>query len=90
MTMRNKGLPIDLIEKTLPSPEPLHDKRAALRWAKKKRCGPFALREKENAAQKGLAALARNGFGYDVANWVMGLDPDQARTLLETEDWSAL
>ncbi len=42
---------------------------AAQRFAKRKRLGPFALRPRD--AQKDLAAMARAGFSYDVAQKVL-------------------
>ena len=45
---------------------------AALRYAKRRRLGPYRHREAdENQRRRELAALARAGFGYDVANRVL-------------------
>lgn len=82
-TLRSKGLDAGLIESIMPEPDTENDKKAALRWAKKKRLGPFVLRERENDLQRGLGSLARAGFGYDIAKWVMDLTPDEAKDLLD-------
>ena len=82
MTFRQKGVPPELIEEIMPKRTRDEDRMAALLWAKKKRLGVFATRERENEKQKGLASLARSGFDYDTANWVMNLDREEAEELL--------
>lgn len=82
MTLRQKGVPPELIEEMLPQRTRDDDKLAALRWVKKKRLGSFATRERENEKQKGLSSLARAGFDYDISNWVMNLSRDEAEELL--------
>lgn len=81
MTLRQKGVPPELIEELLPARTRDDDKMAALRWAKKKRLGCFATRERENEKQKGLSSLARAGFDYDISNWVMNLSREEADDL---------
>lgn len=87
LTMRNKGLPADLIESTIPERSDVLDKKAALRWAKKKRLGPFALKDRENNQQRALASLARAGFSYEIAQWVITLEQDVATEMLDNNDW---
>lgn len=87
LTMRNKGLPAELIEETLPEKSAALDRKAALRWAKKKRLGPFTLNDRETNQQRSLASLARAGFSYDIAQWVTSLDQDTAIELLDNGDW---
>lgn len=82
MTLQQKGIAPELIADVLPQRTRDDDKLAALRWARKKRLGSFATRERENEKQKGLASLARAGFDYDVANWVMNLSRDEAESLI--------
>ncbi len=82
MTLRQKGVPPELIEEMLPERTRDDDKSAALRWAKKKRLGAFATRVRENEKQKGLSSLARAGFDYDISNWVMNLSRDEANDLM--------
>jgi regulatory protein len=82
ITLRQKGVPPDLIEEMMPERSHDDDKLAALRWAKKKRLGAFATRERENEKQKGLASLARAGFDYDISNWVMTLTREDAEEII--------
>lgn len=72
-TLRLKGLSEDIIEQISPNRDIELDKKAALRWAKKKRLGPFAIRVRENDMNRGLSSLARAGFDYDTSKWVMSL-----------------
>jgi regulatory protein len=74
MTLRLKGLSEDLIEQIAPERDNNTDRKAALRWAKKKGLGPFARRVRENDMNRGLSSLARAGFDYDIAKWVMSLN----------------
>jgi len=82
MTLRIKGLSEDIIEQITPEKDFDVDRKAALRWAKKKRLGPFAIRIRENDLNRGLSSLARAGFDYDIAKWVMSLDLREAEDLL--------
>ena len=51
---------------------------AAVTLAKRRRLGPFAAQKpSDETREKHLAALARAGFSYDVARWVIdGKDID--------------
>ena len=82
MTLRQKGISIDLLDTMMPDRDIEKDKLAALRWAKKKRLGPFSTRTRDNDLNRGLSSLARAGFDYDLAHWVMKLSPDEAAHLL--------
>lgn len=82
MVLRQKGVPPDLLETMMPERDVEKDKLAALRWARKKRLGPFSTRIRDNDLNRGLASLARAGFDYDLAHWVMKLSPDEAADLL--------
>jgi len=64
MRLASKGVEPD--EETLAEQ---NDLAAACRFAKRKRLGAFAKVERD--PQKDLAALARAGFGYDVASRVL-------------------
>lgn len=57
------------------------ERAAALTYARKKRLGPFASRKAEDI-EKSLAALARQGFSYDTARFVMEIDKESAEELL--------
>ena len=51
------------------------DMGAAARYARRRRLGPFrAAPEREEHRQRDLAALARAGFGYDVARRIIGAE----------------
>ncbi len=54
------------------------DQGAALLHARKRRIGPFRPVAKEINRDKELAALARAGFSYDVAERALSMDPDEA------------
>lgn len=56
------------------------DMIAALRTARKKKIGPFALRETER--NKELAALARAGFDFDTARRALDMERDEAEAFL--------
>lgn len=57
---------------------------AALRLARRKKIGPFAVREK--SFEKSMAALGRAGFGYETAGTVMRMDAKEAERLLSGQD----
>lgn len=77
--LREKGIQGELLEETLYIENPEEeDLRAALIYLKKKRRGIFTLRDKENAQQKDLAALARQGFSYNTANTALNMDINEA------------
>lgn len=51
------------------------DMGAAARYARRRRLGPFrAAPERQEHHQRDLAALARAGFGYDVARHIIGAE----------------
>ena len=51
------------------------DMGAAARYARRRRLGPFRARpEREEHHERDLAALARAGFGYDVARRIIGAE----------------
>ena len=53
------------------------EREAAVRYARKRRLGPFADPERRAARrEKDLAAMARAGFSYDVAQEVVDADPE--------------
>jgi regulatory protein len=84
-SLRRRGLPHRVIANRLKMkgvgvplvPEGHDDLRAAFIYARRKRLGPFATKDRD--PQKDLAALARAGFSYDICRRVMsstGLDAD--------------
>jgi regulatory protein len=58
---------------------------AALAFCRRRRTGPFTrAAQDEEAARKALAAMARAGFGRDVAQQALAFDPEAAETRLLT------
>lgn len=56
---------------------------AALAFCRRRRIGPFATTEEDQEARrKAMAALARAGFGREVAERALRLDPEEAETRL--------
>ena len=53
---------------------------AALRLARRKRIGPFSANTER--AERDMAALARNGFSYDIVSKVMEMDAEAAEETL--------
>lgn len=80
-----KGLGREQIEQALSAYTDEHEGEseitAALRLARRKRIGPFAVKAVENN-DRHLAALARAGFGYDIASRVLNMDRESAEELL--------
>ena len=54
------------------------DLAAAIRLAKKRRLGPFRLKERAEMRQKDLAALARAGFDFDTCRRVIEAESAEA------------
>jgi len=73
-----KGVPGDLIDEALLPYEDKEDSDlvAAIRYAQRRRIGPFSIRKKRNddpakTRDKALAAMARAGFSYSVSKQVL-------------------
>lgn len=84
--LRAKSLPAALIEAALEADEnagPGRELRAALRYAKRRRLGPYRLEnrpgERAERRERDLAALGRQGFDYETA-----------RRVIDSEDPAAL
>ncbi len=56
--------------------------RAAIRYCARKRLGAFRTREPKSP-DKELAALARQGYGFDMARAALEMDLDEAETILK-------
>jgi regulatory protein len=77
-----KGVAADTAREAV-SDDPRVELAAALTHARKKRIGPFAREETtREARQKHLAAMARAGFSFSVAERALRMDPEDAETLL--------
>ena len=80
--LRAKSLPAELIDTALGEggTDPAeHELLAALRYARRRRLGPFRTAERESRRDRDLAALARQGFAYETA-----------RRVIDSEDPAAL
>ncbi|MDP6981113.1 MAG: RecX family transcriptional regulator [Myxococcota bacterium] len=77
--LRQKGIPGDLAHELLTQGDPNAELEAAVRYARRRRLGPFR-RDPEAATQhreRDLAALGRSGFSYETARQVVeATDPD--------------
>lgn len=85
MKLRQKGVPGDLIEKSL---EDLREDRradgedanreAAMNYAKRRRIGPFRRTAREENRERDMAALGRQGFDYETARGIIDaeLEPE--------------
>lgn len=83
-TMQQKGVPQDILQEILPEQNENDDLRSAIKWARRKKLGPYSLREKPNQQQRDLAAMARAGFSFECANKALRLPPEEAEDLLNT------
>lgn len=87
--MRARGLAPETIGEALAlardEAEIADDFTAALRLARRKKLGPFALSSSRISPEKALAALARAGFDYQTAQRVMKTDRREAEERLEEE-----
>jgi regulatory protein len=79
--LRAKLLPARLIDEALAREEAapeIKDLQAALRYARRRRLGPFRLENREARRDRDLAALGRQGFDYETARRVVDSeDPAQ-------------
>ena len=77
-----KGVDRELIETALAALAPQeNDFAAALRYARRRRLGPFAPPERANRRDRALGSLGRAGFSYEVARRVA-----EAESVSELED----
>ena len=79
--LRGKSLPADLIEAALAeqTADPgERELRAALRYARRRRLGPFRLADRAERRERDLAALGRQGFDYETARRVVDSDDPAA------------
>jgi regulatory protein len=75
--LRAKSLPAELIEAALAEAadgDRAHELRAALRYARRRRLGPYRLQDRAERRERDLAALGRQGFDYETARRVVDSD----------------
>lgn len=80
LELGKKGISRELAAALLPDNNPEHERFKAVLYAKRKKIGPFSLRE--NDQQRGLSSLARGGFNYDLCCDVLAMPREQAEELL--------
>jgi regulatory protein len=80
--LREKGVDAETAAAALPEGEEA-ELDAALAFCRRRRIGPFAADAPSPEARlKALGVLARAGFGRDVADRALRMDPDAAETRL--------
>ncbi len=86
--LRAKGVPFDLIKKTLDAHTEETDGNpeitAAVKMARRKKIGPYLRAGKEDDEkifEKSLGALARAGFSYDIAKQVLEMSLEEAEEI---------
>lgn len=87
--LRHKGVPPEIIDEAM-TEEGADDEDefgAALRFARRRRLGPYRLEGTRNIdpakiQQRALGALARAGFDYAVAKRILELDLEEAEALM--------
>jgi regulatory protein len=79
-TLARKGIEKELVTQAL---EEVDDLAAAVRFARKRGYGPFRRREADQRQiARELASLARNGFGFALAQRVVEMEMDEAEDVL--------
>ncbi len=82
--LAGRGVASELVQAALPV-DPDAELGAALLQARRRRIGPFGdpgLLDEPASRNKALAALGRAGFGRDVAERALGLEPEEAERLI--------
>jgi len=92
--MAIKGIPAALVKKTLEEIDSLKegdpDLRAALKYARKRRIGPWLPEEKreiEGIQDKHLAAMARGGFDFETARKSLRMNKEEAEEIIVSSGW---
>jgi regulatory protein len=78
-----RGVPAEVVAAALPSPDDMSELEAAVAYARKRRIGPF--RDDIAAAEahpRELGALARAGFGREVAQRALAMPREDAEAAL--------
>ena len=93
LKLREKGVASEIIDDVLNLVEEDDgdvDFAAAVALAKRRRLGPFNMRgDRDARREKDMAALARAGFGYDVASRVIGAETPEELDEMNQDNGSA-
>jgi regulatory protein len=93
MRLREKGIADDIVADVVDlvaADDGDVDLAAAIALAKRRRLGPFITRaDREQRRDKDLAALARAGFGYDIARRVIDAESVEALEDMKRDDAGA-
>lgn len=73
--LKAKGVDEELIQGALEKDE-RDDEAAAARYARRRRLGPYRLRDREERRERDLAALCRAGFSFSLAARIIDGEPD--------------
>lgn len=80
--LRGKGVDAGTAAAAVPEGEEA-ELSAAIAFCRRRRIGPFSVAETTPEARlKAMGALARAGFGRDIAGRALSMDPDEAETRL--------
>lgn len=84
--LRTKGVPQDIIAELIEvakNDQPDINLKSAIKYARKRRFGPFRIREpQENTKNKEIAAMARAGYSYEEANRVLNGEREKLEDML--------
>ncbi len=87
--LRMKGVPADIISEVVneaKSENPLLNYQSCIKYARKRRFGPFRMKEKtENTEKKEQAAMARAGFSYDETMKILRSNREELEEILYNE-----
>ena len=81
MRLKEKGVPVEIIDEAVEEAAPDEDFRNALIWIKRKRLGAYATTERNQ--DKSLSALARAGFDYHTASRALELSIEEIVEILD-------
>ena len=81
LELRHKGVAPEIVDAALESlslENAAPDRKAAIRYAQRRRLGPFRLKLREEYRVRYLAAMARAGFDYETARRVIDADSPES------------
>jgi regulatory protein len=78
--LRAKSVPAELIDAALAAAEGGRDREllAALRYARRRRLGPYRLKDRAERRDRDLASLGRQGFDYETARRIIDSEDPEA------------